>query len=473
MRLFAKIFFCSVLVLSIALSLSGYLLMTSSYQNAIEREIDRAFDEYQYNKFSVQATLLTNRKGLQDSFLSGYDSQVALFTEDKSLIYSNLPSETPIGILDLVADNTVFHSIEQIGSKEYILVCGKFIQSGKSLYLLVASDISSIMLQKEEMIKSFGRIYFLALGISMILIFLLSTFLTHPIKKLTKASALIAGGHYDKRLAVSGGDEIAELSRSFNTMAEAVEEKIDELSEGARQKEDFVANFAHELKTPLTSVIGYADMIYQKNLSQDDVKKTAWYILDEGLRLEALSLKLMDLIVLNRQEFVLEEMSAYELLENISQSLSPLFSEKKIELQIETDISLPLDSKGEYQSEYQYDYISVDYDLFKTLMLNLIDNSIKAGSTKIKISGKRKDKRYSICVEDNGRGIPANELNRITEAFYMVDKSRSRKLHGAGLGLALALKIAEIHGTTLRITSMEQIGTSVELNLLCKEDENI
>lgn len=443
-------------MLSIALSLSGYLLITYSYQNAIEREIGRALDEYQYNKFSVQAKLLTSKKGIKDSFLSSYDSQIALFTEKKSQIYSDIPGETYTDILDLVTDNTIYHSIEQIGLKQYILVCGKFIQSGKSLYLMVASDISSIMLQKEEMIKSYGRIYFLACSISMIFIFLLSKLITSPINRLTKASTLLAGGHYDNRLHVSGGDEIAELSSSFNTMAEAIERKIDELSESARQKEDFVANFAHELKTPLTSVIGYADMIYQKNLSHDNVKNAARYIIDEGLRLESLSLKLMDLIVLNRQEFVLEVMSAGELLENISQSLSPLFSEKNIELQIS-------------QFESQYDYIRVDYDLFKTLILNLIDNSIKAGSTKIKISGNQRSNRYSICVEDNGRGIPANEIDRITEAFYMVDKSRSRKQHGAGLGLALAQKIAEIHGTTLQITSEKQKGTSVELELLCKE----
>lgn len=454
MRLLAKIFFCSILALSIALSLSGYLLITYSYQNAIERERERALDEYQYNKFSVQATLLTGQKGLEDAFAPGYDSKAALFSEDKSLVYSSLPDGIPVDILDNVSDGTIYHSFEQVGPREYVLVCGRFIQSGRELYLLVASDISPVILQKGEMVKSFGRIYFIAHGTSMVLIFVLSTLLTRPIKRLTKASSLIAGGHYHKRLSVSGGDEIAELSSSFNTMAAAVEEKIGELSAIARQKEDFVANFAHELKTPLTSVIGYADMLYQKDLSRDQVKSAARYILDEGLRLEALSFKLMDLIVLSRQEFILEDMPVGELMDNLGRSLRPVLSGKKTELQIKTDTVLP--------------YVKVDYDLLNTLIINLVDNAIKAGSTRIEISGKPMGEMYRIRVEDNGRGIPADEIDRITEAFYMVDKSRSRRQHGAGLGLALAQRIAEIHGTTLEIASKQQKGTSVQLNLQCK-----
>jgi len=127
---------------------------------------------------------------------------------------------------------------------------------------------------------------------------------------MSAAAARIADGSYSERLKVFSNDEMGELSKRFNTMAETIEERIAELSNAAKQKEDFVSNFAHELKTPLTSVIGYADMIYQKPLSREDTKNAAAYILDEGLRLEALSLKLMDLVVLNRQDFVLEELPA-------------------------------------------------------------------------------------------------------------------------------------------------------------------
>jgi len=268
---------------------------------------------------------------------------------------------------------------------------------------------------------------------------------------MNKTANRIAQGHYNKRLPVSSGDEIGELSNSFNSMADAIESKIHELVTSAQQKEDFVANFAHELKTPLTSVIGYADMLYQKTPTPEQVKEAAWYILNEGLRLESLSLKLMDLIVLNRRNFTLQEMRSDELFFDITGGLKPLLEEKKVNLVLDV---CPAD-------------IMVEYDLFTTLLLNLIDNAIKAGCNRIEVSGKQKDNIYSISITDNGRGMSASEITRITEAFYTVDKSRSRKQHGAGLGLALAARIAEVHGTSLVFNSSEGVGTTVSIDLVC------
>jgi signal transduction histidine kinase len=320
------------------------------------------------------------------------------------------------------------------------------------LYLLIATDISGIIVQKEQMMQSFFQIYLATLVISIAIILILSIFITRPLKRMNKTAAEIAQGNYNERLPVSSGDEIGELSDSFNLMTDAVEDKIHELVENAQQKEDFVANFAHELKTPLTSVIGYADMLYQKTLSAEQVKDAAWYILNEGLRLEALSLKLMELIILNRQDFTLEEISADDFLVNIAGGLKPVLEEKKVSLRLNVHSA----------------YIKIEHDLFKTLILNLIDNAIKAGGNAIEIQGKQNNGFYTISITDNGRGMPQSELTRITEAFYTVDKSRSSRQHGAGLGLALAARIADIHGTTLEFNSSEGVGTVVKLDLVCE-----
>jgi signal transduction histidine kinase len=231
-------------------------------------------------------------------------------------------------------------------------------------------------------------------------------------------------------------------------MAEQVEEKITELSDVARQKEDFAANFAHELKTPLTSVIGYADMLYQRDLPREQVKNTAEYILNEGMRLETLSLKLMDLFVLNKQSFALEEMAAKDIFDDLRLGIDPVC--QKFEVQFHMNI--------------ENSTIKVDYDLFKTMMLNLIDNSIKADCKDIWILGKEENGVYLICVKDNGKGIPPEELGKITEAFYMVDKSRSRKQHGAGLGMALVSKIVEIHKAKMKIESDGKTGTEIHIS---------
>jgi len=401
MKLFAKFFLSATFVISIALLISGYLLITISFDSAVGRETERALNQFQFDRFTVQSALLASGDSLEtfsrlSSELSG---QTAFFSEDKQLLYSALPSQADFYFLDAVTTDNHLVQFQNIGGQAYILVCGKLSQNDITLYFLVANDISSVITQREQMSQSFREIYFFTLLVSVAVVLILSSILVRPIKKMNIVASKMAQGHYSERLlSKNTSDEIGELSVSFNLMAEAIEEKIYELSENARQKEDFVANFAHELKTPLTSVIGYADMIYQKNLSPEQIKDSAYYILNEGLRLEALSIKLMDLIVLNRQNFILEEINSVEFFSDVDSSLKPMLTDK--------NVSLFLD--------IQSDCIKVEYDLFKTLIFNLIDNSVKAGCTKIEISGVPQENRYIISVIDNGRGIPSSELSKIT-----------------------------------------------------------
>ena len=152
-------------------------------------------------------------------------------------------------------------------------------------------DVSKTVRQQEILQQYFLRCYLAAVLVGMGLLGLLSALLTGPLKRMSRAAGRMAQGDYEERLAVRGRDEIGELAESFNRMAEAVEEKVEALSRAAREREDFVANFAHEMKTPMTSIIGYADMLYQRELSRKEVRDASWYIWNEGMRLEALSLK--------------------------------------------------------------------------------------------------------------------------------------------------------------------------------------
>ncbi|MCL2355724.1 MAG: HAMP domain-containing histidine kinase [Defluviitaleaceae bacterium] len=458
MRLFAKFFLCATFVISISLLISGYLLITLSHEGAINRETERALSQFQFDRFAVQANVIANAENLNENLRlsSELSGLTAFFDESGLLIYSALPPQADFSFLGEITDNTHVVQFQTLSGNTYIMVGGRIVQGDITLYFLTANDISTVIAQREYMAQSFITIYFFTLMFGMVITVFLSAFTFAPLKKMNKAAAKMAQGNYNERLRISSNDEIGELSESFNLMADAVEDKIYELSENARQKEDFVANFAHELKTPLTSVIGYADMIYQKPLPPEQIKNAAWYILNEGLRLEALSLKLMDLIVLNRPDFILEDMNADELFENISGSLKPMLETR--------DVSLHLN--------IQPARIRVEYDLFKTLMFNLIDNGVKAGCKRIDISGRQNKNRYAISVIDNGRGMPASELTKITEAFYTVDKSRSRRQHGAGIGLALAAKIVEIHGSTLSFNSAEGIGTDVKLDLAGSDDDD-
>lgn len=230
-----------------------------------------------------------------------------------------------------------------------------------------------------------------------------------------------------------------------------LEQSISNLEDVANRREEFIASFAHELKTPLTAIIGYADMIRSKEMTPKTRFTAAGYIFSEGKRLEALSLKLMDIIVAGKQGFDLKQYEVGYFIRSIAAVTVPSLSNDGITLDMRWE-------PGE---------IKVEPDLFKTLMINLVDNARKASKKNdvIELFGKAEKDGYSLYVRDHGRGMKKEELSKITEPFYMIDKSRSRAQNGAGLGLALCQRIAELHKTSLEYESEPGKGTTVRIFL--------
>lgn len=451
MRLFHKIFLCFVIIFSLAFQMAGYLLINYTYKNTISQEKKLAFQNFQYNRYILQSILYSNPEFFEENkadvsgISKNFTVPVAVYGTDGRYIFSNIPAFSKTPTLKEEEDGRIAFQICEKNGKHYIFVCDYVSQGESSMYLLTQADISSVINFQKSIIAYFQKIYLAILCVSFLAIFLLTKVITASLNKLGKAAKRIAGGEYSERIRTKGKDEISELASNFNEMAQQVEEKIGELSNVAKQKEDFAASFAHELKTPLTSVIGYADMLYQKSLPREEVRNAAGYILKEGMRLEALSLKLMELFVLDKQEFILEQMSVREMFENLQQGIEPLCRKYGAALHMKI-------KEGDIRAEY---------DLFKTMILNLADNALKADSKDIWILGEQTGTAYQIRIKDNGKGIPPEELGRITEAFYMVDKSRSRKQHGAGIGMALVSKIAELHGAGMKVESDGKTGTTI------------
>ena len=240
----------------------------------------------------------------------------------------------------------------------------------------------------------------------------------------------------------------AERLRRDNAELQA---NMQNLTDAAERREEFIASFAHELKTPLTAIIGYADMLRSREMSPKNRFTAASYIFSEGKRLEALSLKLMEIIVSGKQGIERRRFDAPYFIREVAAVTVPSLAAD----------GMTLDMRWE-QGE-----VWIEPDLFKTLMINIIDNARKAsrrGQT-VEFFGKRTGDGYAFYVRDHGRGMKKEDLSRITEPFYMIDKSRSRAQNGAGLGLALCQRIAELHGTELEFESEPGKGTTVRVAL--------
>ena len=230
-----------------------------------------------------------------------------------------------------------------------------------------------------------------------------------------------------------------------------LERVTDSLRSDAERREEFIASFAHELKTPLTAIIGYADMLRSKDMAPKPRFTAAGYIFSEGKRLEALSLKLLDIIVVGKQGLSTRRFDAGYFLREVAAVTLPAAAQDGINLEVHAE-------RGE---------VDLEPDLFKTLLINLVDNARKASSRggSLELLGRKEGEGYAFYVVDHGKGMKREELSKITEPFYMIDKSRSRAQSGAGLGLALCKRIADLHGTELEYVSAPNVGTTVRVFL--------
>ncbi len=200
-------------------------------------------------------------------------------------------------------------------------------------------------------------------------------------------------------------------------------------------------------------------MLRSKRMTEEQTVLLANQIFQEGKRLQVMSEKLMQLTVLKRQDFKMRRVSAKRFLTSVYDTVFPAMQADDIR----------------FIAEIQDGKLVIEPDLMKTVCINLLDNARKAidgAKGQVVLSGKRLKGGYEIEVKDNGCGIPEEELSKISEAFYMVDKARSRGRGGAGLGLAVCTAIMEIHHGKMRYESTQGAGTCVRIFLAeVKSDE--
>lgn len=311
--------------------------------------------------------------------------------------------------------------------------------------LLTAFDLTPLYADRADSLHRFLVLEAAVLLCAAAVIGLLARHITRPLAVLTAVSAQIADGQYDRRTALRTGDEVEEVSRSFDRMADAVQEKIAELEKSVQQREDFMGAFTHELKTPMTSIIGYADMLRTLQADPNEQLEAAGAIYHEGQRLEVLSQKLLELLELSDQPLTLTDVA-----------LGEVFARLKAICR-----GVPLHTPRDGPT------VRGDADLLLDLLYNLVNNAVKASEKgrPVRLLCQEADGLVRLTVADEGRGIPPEEVSRVTEPFYMVDKSRARRQGGSGLGLALCQRIAAAHGSSLEIESELGRGTRVTVTL--------
>lgn len=463
-----RIVLITTALITLLSGIGGTMLIHSNFQNSLKKE--------------EEVIVNTNEMILRMVQYVGRDGYYVADPELVNVIY-NLCQQDAISMLQLVCDGDTVYTYENGNSilknsrknanpkenqvlinyfaledKDYYMQSTvRFSINGKEYDLDICRNLMDIYQAREEQLRLFRNIFVLLTILGVILSWGLATLITRHLRKLTKAATEIGRGNLSYRSHIQSDDEIGKLAMAFDHMAERLEQNITLLKETAEQKERFMEAFTHELKTPMTSIIGYSDMLRTQKLGENDRREALDYIFSEGKRLENLSLKMLDLFVADKKEIELELCSPARTVEYAVSHLKKDYLESGIQIEISAEA-------GECM---------LDAELFQTLLINLLDNARKSMEQggRIKVRIKMTESGCELCVTDEGKGIPKESLKHVTEAFYRVDKARAGSRGNAGLGLALCDKIVRLHNGTLEIESTEGVGTVVTALLNGGRDE--
>lgn len=458
MKFSLKLLLWSIIVMAISLGFSGFYFVNYVFETSLEREVGQALDENSILRFAFETAAL-NVPAKYDVLQNGSIEQIALnlesggqntgrmlriSDEERNVLYASDGFETDEELLGQTDELTKTYRIIRQNEQYYIQTGSTVKALDRVLYLETLRNVSEVFNERALGFTVYRRVTILMLVLGTVIMYLIASLLTKPIRLLTKATKQMAAGDYQYRAQKVSSDELGQLTQDFNQMAEALEENVGKLEDEIQAREDFMGAFAHELKTPLTSIIGYADLLRSRKLDEEKSFLSANYIYTEGKRLEAMSIRLLDIMV--------------------ARHAAPQFQTVPVE-----NLFLYLQNMFRNNEEMNFTYsyepytVLVETDLIITVLINLLDNACKASEpgSNIEVTGRKEEEGYRFMVRDYGVGIAPEEVKKITKAFYMVDKSRSRSRNGAGLGLALCAEILSLHESRLEIDSRPGEGTTM------------
>lgn len=466
MRFWQKIFLISLTVLTVAVNIIAYMLIGNNHQLNKKKESDSAKEMYSIVVSSFQTQVIYERYRSSGTFGSEQISRLArefsyqfsldnlyLYLSDNTgmRLFSNFDQDIPQELMDILPNQDegymLIQKSEDVG-RIYLYLASPVVIQSDTYFFITIKDITDTYDVRNEQLFFFSVVGPIVSVVVALMMLILSRLLTQQIHRLRKSTMRVAQGEYQP-IPIRSSDEIGMLTEDFNKMTSAVHQKVEQLEQVAEARKSFIDNMTHEMKTPLTSIIGFSDLLCNARLDDDTIHDYAESIYKEGQYLKSVSSKLMEIILLG-QKPELGRISLPNLFAEITAAVEPIANNRKV---VFTSSSIPCT-------------LYADRELIKSLLYNLIDNAIKASPPGKEVSLSAhltKEGRIRMLVKDFGTGIPESEQKKIFEPFYRVDKARSRQAGSAGLGLALCAEIAKAHHAELSIQSAPQQGTAISI----------
>ena len=468
MKLWQKIFFISLAVVLAATGCTSIVVLSGYFSSTVQREERNVVQLHEYLSSAMAGSVVWQRFSdgvprLAEDRVREILLQQAKQQNSFECVYLVNERGEPFGTdpsfgvdeelaRQLAETDSVLSVIRSAGNRKQLTVASHLLLEGQKYLLFTVADTTEIYRQcRTEAANGLLLTIAFALGIAALLFFVCYVLL-RPLTKVNETLGVIAGGDYGRRMPETGGPEFRELSHSVNSMAGAIEEQMEKLRANAESRKRFADSMAHEMKTPLTSILCMADLLQiKKEVDEAERREYAGVIVEEARRMKELSSKLLTIASADGTALDLRPISSAALIGEVCSIMSPLLARKGISLLCAGDDG----------------WFAADRSLFQTLLINLIDNAAKASAEgqRVGIYYTVSNARVLIAVADEGKGMDQETLRHATEPFYMADKARSRKEGGAGLGLFLCSEVAKLHGASLQFDSEPGKGTTVTVEI--------
>lgn len=329
------------------------------------------------------------------------------------------------------------------GETLQLLLVKRPLEYPEGFEVMAVKDITPAWRMLRQQMYLLAAVFGLLTMAAAAVVFLSIRYLLRGLEELRLAAADISDGKLGRLVTIHSRDEVGEVGKAFNRMSKQVERQVEDL-------QLLLGALAHEMKTPVTSIMGYADSLLHVRLPERQQEAALQNIYDSGRRMEHMASKLLSLIGLYENGAVEHrEISIAGLLELVREETREIFAEKRVKLSLLCEENF---------------FVTGDELLLKSLFSNLAVNGCRAEKPggEVRIMGGKN----VVTVSDGGCGIPEKDLPYVTKPFYMADKSRSRSEGGSGLGLALGKRIADLHHASMEIESRPGEGTVVTIRFL-------
>ncbi|MCG8604442.1 ATP-binding protein, partial [bacterium] len=328
------------------------------------------------------------------------------------------------------------------------------------LYVILGGeqyDSASAMIKGSYIVRTTAINLMITMACTAVIGLIVFALLTKRFNRITEGVEEFRRSRFEQRIDIQSEDEIGQLAKAFNEMADTIVANMDELKRNDRLRRELIANVSHDLRSPLASMQGYMETILMKGdqLTSEQRNKYLQVTYDNSVKLSTLVGELFELSKLDAKQVQPKEepFSMAELTQDVVMKFKPQADKLNVKLQAVLPKDFPM--------------VHADIGLIERALSNLIDNALQYtppdGTVNVDLQNEKKKVR--VKVSDTGCGIPKSEIPLIFERFYRVEKSRGRSAGGSGLGLAIAKRILDLHDSKILVDSVVDRGTTVAFDL--------